>query len=95
MTIRTANDVHNILYSNRFNTREGWQLVDKDTGEEIKVGDIRNTSRDEAVEIVFLQPPHKASSQGKVCVKSVEEGWNGQYYASVVNGVYNYVGVES
>ena len=84
-----------IITTDRFNTRKGWKLVDQQTGDEIKVGDIRETGKDERVEITYLQPPHKASSQGKVCVKSVDHGWTMQYYASVVGGVYEWVGGEA
>lgn len=80
---------------NRYDDRENWVLLDKDTGEEIKVGDIRSTGRGERVEVTYLQPPHKPSSQGKVSVKSVDEGWSMQYYASVVGGVYEWKGGES
>lgn len=76
----------------RYSSRDGWQLVDQETGDEIKVGDVRSTGKGESVTITYLQPPHKASSQGKVSVKSVEEEWSMSYYASVVGGVYNYVG---
>ncbi len=88
-TIKLAPSASN---DDRFSTREGWQLVDKETGEEIKVGDVRSTGKGESVTITGLQPPHKASSQGKVSVKSVEQEWQQQFYASVVGGVYNYVG---
>ena len=85
MTPEASND-------DRYNSRDGWQLVDKETGAEIKVGDVRSTGKGESVTITGLQPPHKASSQGKVSVKSVEAEWQQQFYASVVGGVYNYVG---
>lgn len=78
--------------TDRYNDRENWILLDQETGKEIKVGDIRETGKDERVEITWLQPPHKPSSQGKVSVKSVEHGWTMQYYASVVGGVYEWTG---
>lgn len=74
----------------RYDTREGWKLVDKETLAEIKVGDQRTLSEGEIVEVTYLNPPHKASSQGKVCVRSVENKWSMEYYASVVGGEYQY-----
>jgi hypothetical protein len=83
--------------TSKYDTREGWKLIDDETGNEIKVGDIRQTGRKgEDVEITWMQPPHKCSSQGKVSVKYVgESGWTQQFYASVVGGRYEYLGDES
>lgn len=77
---------------NRYEDRNNWKLLDTETGEEIKVGDVRSTGRNERVQITGLQPPHKPSSQGKVSVKSVQDGWSMQYYASVVGGTYEWTG---
>lgn len=78
--------------TSKYDTREGWKLVDQKTGEEIKVGDTRQTSKDEEVVVTYLQPPHKSSSQGKVNVKFVGQEWTSQFYASVVGGRYEYEG---
>lgn len=55
------------------------RLVYRDTGEEVKVGDIVNDMR-----VVSFDPPHKSSSSGKVYVKSVVVGWSQEFYVGVI-----------
>lgn len=76
----------------RYDTREGWELVDKETGEKLKVGSICDTGRGEMVEITWMNPPHKCSSQGKVCVQTVNTEQRAEYYASVIGAEYLYMG---
>ena len=60
------------------------RLVYKVGGHEVKVGDRVNTGRGEVVEVKHYREPHKPSSEGKVYVKSVEDGWGQEYYVSVI-----------
>jgi hypothetical protein len=77
----------------RYASRDGWELVDKETGKKLHVGDYVHTSKDERVEITWLNPPHKCSSQGKVCVRGTgDDVFQSQYYASVIGAEYLYMG---
>ena len=78
----------------RYASRDGWELVDSKTGQKLKVGDYAHTSDDdERVEITWLNPPHKCSSQGKVCVRGTgDNDWSMEYYASVIGAEYLYMG---
>ena len=87
-TIRLA---PSIVADNRYDIRDGWKLVDKDTGKEIKVGDMRTLYGGEEVKVTWLSPPHKPSSQGKVSVEYIGRDWSQEFYASIVGGEYKYV----
>jgi hypothetical protein len=77
----------------KYNTREGWKLVNKETQAEIKVGDQVETSDGEKVTVTWLSPPHKESSQGKVSVRFTgTDNWSREFYASVIGGKYQYEG---
>ena len=77
----------------RYNSRDGWELVDTKTREKLRVGDYVHTSRDERVEITWLNPPHKCSSQGKVCVQGTGDNvFRAEYYASVIGAEFLYMG---
>ena len=77
----------------RYASRDGWELVDIETGKKLNVGDYAHTSDDERVEITWLNPPHKCSSQGKVCVRGTGDNvWSMEYYASVIGAEYLYMG---
>lgn len=76
----------------KYDTRKGWRLVSKETLKEIKVGDQVETGDGESVVVESLQPPHKQSSQGKVCVRFTGSDWSQQFYASVVGAEYQHEG---
>jgi len=66
------------------------RLVYQETGDEVRVGD-RVVLRDgEVVEVTYFRPPHKPSSSGKVCVRTVSDDpadeWrsDSEYYVSVI-----------
>ena len=61
------------------------RLVYKETGKEVKVGDVVETSRGEKCEVRYFRPPHKPSSEGKVTVQFGEDKFNCmEYYVSVI-----------
>lgn len=76
--------------TSKYDTREGWKLVNTNTLTEIKVGDQVETSDGEKVKITWLNPPHKPSSQGKVSVEFIGRDWSQEFYASVVGAEYQY-----
>lgn len=60
------------------------RLIDKTTRNEINIGDIVSTSKGEQVEVIHFREPHKASSSGKVSVKSVAHGWSQEFFVGVI-----------
>ena len=60
------------------------KLVDKETGKEVKVGDIITMSDGEKCEVTYFKPPHKPSSSGKVLVKFENRNCNMEYYVGVI-----------
>ena len=84
---------------NRYNTKEGWKLIDSLNKKELKIGDPVVTFRNEEAEVIALNPPHKQSSQGKVGIRFLEEQDGAErtmeVYASVVGARYEYHGGET
>jgi hypothetical protein len=77
----------------KYDTKEGWKLVNKDTLTEVKVGDQVETNDGEKVTVTWLSPPHKESSQGKVSVRFTgTEDWTREFYASVIGAEYQHEG---
>ena len=63
-------------------------LINKQTGKEVKKGDTIYFERSKAtVKLIWLSPPHKVSSQGKITVKS-NSGFTQEYYPSVFGCKY-------
>ena len=60
------------------------KLVYKETGKEVKVGDIITMSDGEKCEVTYFKPPHKPSSSGKVLVKFENRNCNMEYYVGVI-----------
>lgn len=65
-------------------TRDNWTLTYEETGQPVAMGEIGETFRGEAVTIIGGTPPHKPSSTGRVTIKSIEGGWEQEYFPSVV-----------
>ena len=80
--------------TSRYQTRDGWILVDKKRKLKIEVGDTVMDSDGVHYVVEYMQPPHKCSSQGKVTVKEALEqrDWTNTWYASVVGCEYQYTG---
>lgn len=51
------------------------------------VGEMYTTFRGEPVPLFHIMPPHKPSSSGRVYVQ-YEDGATGEYYPSVIGGVW-------
>jgi hypothetical protein len=64
------------------------KLYDKQTGKELKPGDmvVSRYSREEFI-LDYLLPPHKPSSEGKISVK-YKGGGTRLFYPSVVGAEY-------
>lgn len=61
------------------------RLVYKETGEEVKVGDVVTLSNEKKCKVAYFRPPHKTSSSGKVTVQFGEDKFNCmEYYVSVI-----------
>jgi hypothetical protein len=63
------------------------RLVYKDTGVEVKVGDIVESSRGDGdrYEVTFFREPHKPASSGKVNVRNPHDHrQTGEYYVGVI-----------
>lgn len=60
------------------------RLVYKETGKEVKVGDIITLSDGDKCEVTYFRPPHKPSSSGKVLVKFENRNCNMEYYVGVI-----------
>jgi hypothetical protein len=59
------------------------RLVRRDTGEEVRIGDELRSSRDGAsFTVTGWRAPHKASSTGRVFVKS-SGGWPREFFPGV------------
>ena len=59
------------------------KLVYKATGNEVKVGDVVETSKGDKVTVKYFAEPHKPSSSGKVYVEH-ENGFGMEYFVSVI-----------
>lgn len=69
------------------------KLIDRDTKEEIKIGDTAITFRGEKVIVTYFHPPHKPGSTGKISVMPESEdrhntGASQLFYPSVINAEY-------
>lgn len=60
------------------------RLIYKNTGAEVKVGDIVDLGKGEIVEVTYFRPPHKSSSSGKVCVATVNSNRTSEFYVGVI-----------
>jgi len=60
------------------------RLVYEDNGKEVEVGDVRETSGGDTVEVTYFRKPHKPSSSGKISVRHQLDGWTSEYYVSVI-----------
>lgn len=67
------------------------KLFYESTGREVKVGDIAQTFRGEAVVVTDFREPHTPSSTGRVYVKFVDketdrprEGFASEYFPGVI-----------
>ena len=60
------------------------RLVYTKSGEEVKVGDVVETSRGEKCTVKYFRPPHKPSSSGKVTVQLEGHEHCSEYYVSVI-----------
>ena len=60
------------------------KLIYKKTGKEVELGDVVNLSEGDKAEVVYLRPPHKPGSSGKVSVKYVDKDWSQEFYVSVI-----------
>lgn len=59
------------------------KLVYKETGKEVKVGDIVEIKGCKA-EVSSFEKPHKPSSQGKVSVKDPNGTWAHEFYVDII-----------
>ncbi len=59
------------------------KLIYTTSGKEVQVGDVVKLDDDESVRVTYFRPPHKASSSGKVSVKSAQ-GWSQEFYVGVI-----------
>lgn len=60
-------------------------LVYEASNKPVQVGDLATTFRGEKVEVVSFALPHKPSSSGKVCVRSMtRQAWTSEYFVSVI-----------
>ena len=63
------------------------RLVYKDTGEEVKVGDVITREDRRQYQVVYFREPHKSSSSGKVTVRAPDEGSHSggmEYFVSII-----------
>lgn len=60
------------------------RLVYKETGAEVKVGDVITMPDGDKCEVTYFRPPHKPSSSGKVLVKFEGRNCNIEYYVGVI-----------
>jgi len=60
------------------------RLVYKETGIEVQLGDIVETSKGNKVRVEFFREPHKPSSSGKVSVKFIDQDWSQEFYVQVI-----------
>ena len=60
------------------------KLVYKKSGNVVLPQDVVETSKGMKVEVLSFQPPHKPGSSGKVCVRSLENGWTQQFFVGVI-----------
>lgn len=88
--MKTERLAPSIVTDNRYDSLEGWRLVDTETLKEIKLGDTITLADGDRVKITWLSPPRKPSSQGKVSVEFIGRDWSQEFYASIVNGIYQY-----
>lgn len=84
---------------NQYGTKKGWKLIDGMSKKELKIGDKVSTFRGEDGRLTALNPPHKASSQGKVGVE-LDDMQDGairhlEFYASVIGARFEYHGGET
>ena len=65
------------------------KLVYKETGEEVKVGDICCTcGSSQIVEVRHFNPPHKPNSEGKVTVSSIGHDNSQEYYVGIIGATW-------
>jgi hypothetical protein len=65
-----------------------WTLIETNTREPIKRGDVRETFRGERVKVIGFQPPHREGTTGKVDVVLIDDAATGTYYAGVIGAEY-------
>lgn len=59
------------------------RLVEKETGREIKVGDVVTSFRGEKYTVKYFREPHKASSCGKISVRRDNgEEYDSEFYVT-------------
>ncbi len=88
--MKTERLAPSIVTDNRYDSPQGWRLVNTKTLKEIKIGDKVTLADGDKVKITWLSPPHKPSSQGKVSVEFIGRDWSQEFYASIVDGIYQY-----
>lgn len=60
------------------------KLVYKDSGKEVKVGDVVTLFDGSVGVITYFRPPHKEESSGKISVRLDGRPFDSEYYAGVI-----------
>lgn len=60
------------------------RLIHENTGAEVRIGDVCETSDGEQVQVSYFRPPHKPSSSGKISVRFVGTDKTAEYYVGVI-----------
>lgn len=60
------------------------RLVYKDTGKEVKVGDVCVLSCGTAYVVDYFRKPHKPASSGKVSMRHGGSPWTEEFYVGVI-----------
>lgn len=60
------------------------RLIYTETGTEVKVGDLVETSKGVRVTVAIVEKPHKPSSTGRVHVQAVNATFGQSFFPSVI-----------
>lgn len=58
------------------------RLVYKETGKEVKVGDVVTDSRGRKSVVTYFRQPSSPASSGKISVKEDDSNWSQEYYVT-------------
>ena len=61
------------------------KLIFTETGNEVKLGDMARTFRDEEVKVVGIDAPDKSSSTGRITVRFSDGGASQSFFPSVID----------